>query len=745
MRLDRFGATRGRLTLRLLGSCIACAALAVGAATVLAATPSTDYTVESAVAPDPQVQSRVPERLSDARDLDGDGVNDIFASSYLLDVNGIKDTGGVYLFSGATRKLIYRLNPPDQQEGAHFGFYISVVGDVNGDGLDDLAVGAESLDVAGNENQGRLYVFDGPSGRLLYHIDNPHPQANARFGSRIGAAGDVTGDGRADIITGATSNDVPVGCGNAPAGEVPSGCHKDQGQAFVFDGTNGRFVRELNIPPADVPATCAASAGHVSPDVSCGNLGGSPQSVGDMNGDGVTEHMVAAYTLRTTPDRHGRIYVFDGRTGDTLTRIDQPVADRTAFFGLQDTDRFTPGDLNADGVAEVIGHGFQQDGPNGQRSAGRTWVFDGRASLREGRGVVLYELRDPNPAEGKAFGWAQSKTDYNKDGRTDLYLSNLSGHNAGDTAPAATYVFDGRDGTLLKRLALPASLSQEGQPSNTGTGLGWSSRAPGDLNGDGEPDYVAAAPFQDVNGILDVGVTFFFLSNVPAAVPAPQPPTPQPPAPQAPAPQAPAAAGKFPAKLALARARIIRSQRLLDVLAPITARASGRVNVELHAAGRKFRFTAPVNSADGRIRFSKRIPKAQADLGTGIITISYPGDADTRPQTVRLRAASQPAKLTVSRPTIVAGRVRASGKVTDEARGVVRVQLQYDYLGTTKTIRLRAQINDGRWALNKKLSETVRTGIAGRVGTVHSYTLFTGYYQRRIRGEMRSFQVLGPR
>lgn len=722
---------------------MACAPLALGAADGVAATPSTPYDVAGIVAPDPQLRSRVPERLSDARDLDGDGVSDIFASSYLLDVLGVEDTGGAYLFSGATRKLIYRLNPPQPQEGAHFGFYISVIGDVNADGLDDVAVGAESQDVGGNADQGRLYVFDGPSGRLLYHIDNPHPQADARFGSRIGAAGDVTGDGLADIITGATSNDLPAGCGNVSP--VPIGCQENVGQAFVFDGSDGSLVRELNIPPADVPDECAPSVGHTTPLVPCGNLGGSPQGLGDMNGDGISEHMVAAYTLRPTPDQHGRIYVFSGASGAVLTRIDQPAPDPTAFFGLQDTDRFTPGDLNADGVPEVIGTGFQQDSEGGLRSAGRAWVFDGRASLQQGRGVVLYELEDPNPVEGKAFGWAHSKTDYNKDGRTDLYLSNLSGHNPGDTAPPATYVFDGRDGTLLRRLTLPPSLSQTTQGSNTGTGLGWSSRAPGDLNRDGEPDYVAAAPFQDVNGIQDVGETFFFLSNVPPTAPAAPPPAPQPPAPQPSAPQ-PSAAGKFPAKLAIARARIVRSERVLDVLAPITARASGRVRVQLHAANRKFRFTAQVNSADGRIRFRRRIPKAQAELGTGIITITYAGDADTRPQTVRLRAASQPAKLAVRRPTIAAGRLRASGSVTDLARGVVRLQLQYDYRGATRTIRFRARIqDDGEWTLNEQLSPTVLMGIAGRQGSLHSYTLFTGYFERRVRGEMRSFQVLGER
>ncbi len=95
-----------------------------------------------------------------------------------------------------------------------------MVGDVIGDGLDDIAVGAGREAVNGNELQGRLYLYDGPTGDFIRHIDNPHPQANAFFGSRIGSAGDVNGDGLADIITSATHNDLPTpGCGNVAEGQ----------------------------------------------------------------------------------------------------------------------------------------------------------------------------------------------------------------------------------------------------------------------------------------------------------------------------------------------------------------------------------------------------------------------------------------------------------------------------------------------------------------------------------------------
>jgi hypothetical protein len=127
------------------------------------------------------------------------------------------------------------------------------------------------------------------------------------------------------------------------------------------------------------------------------------------------------------------------------------------------------------------------------------------------------------------------------------------------------------------------------------------------------------------------------------------------------------------------------------------------------------------------------------------LTITYPGDEDTRPQEVRLRAASQKANLELERPRIEDGRLKADGTVSDRARGIVRLQLQYVVDGQTETVRLRGRIEGGRWKIDEALSDEVREGIARRTGTVHSYTLFTGYYPRRIRGEMRSYQVLGPR
>lgn len=198
-----------------------------------------------------------------------------------------------------------------------------------------------------------------------------------------------------------------------------------------------------------------------------------------------------------------------------------------------------------------------------------------------------------------------------------------------------------------------------------------------------------------------------------------------------------------PAKLAVARATIDGAQRVIDILAPISRRASGNVSLELYAAGQHFRWTAPINSVDGRIRTRETIPAAQARMGTGILTITYAGNVRTRPQVVRLRAANVHANLDASRPTYTGGVLSAHGSISASASGVVRVQVQYYSGGKTTTLQLYARIANGAWSLSSKLTAAEQTEIAARQGTLHSYILFTGYLPRQMRGEMISYQVLG--
>ena len=196
-----------------------------------------------------------------------------------------------------------------------------------------------------------------------------------------------------------------------------------------------------------------------------------------------------------------------------------------------------------------------------------------------------------------------------------------------------------------------------------------------------------------------------------------------------------------PSKLSIARASTAGG--VIDVLAPITSRASGRPTIDYHAAGTHTRFTVAIDSAAGRVRFRRSVTSAQARLGTGILTIEYGGDGDTRAQTVRLRAATGKARLDLARPQIVNGRIQAAGTISSRARGSVRLQLSYQHGCQNRVLELRGTIADGRWRIDEPLSPQTLAEMVSRVGAVHSYTLFTGYLPARMRGEMRAFQVLG--
>ncbi|HVE47694.1 MAG TPA: VCBS repeat-containing protein [Acidimicrobiales bacterium] len=470
-------------------------------------------------APDPQATGRWAERLVAAGDLNDDGVNDFFVGALSQTIGANNNQGRAYAVNGRTFTVLYNIDSPEPQAGAQFAFYVSSPGDVNGDGKSDVVIGTDAQDVGANVDQGKAWAFSGANGALLYALDNPAPQGSARFGSRIGRAGDINNDNVPDVIVGASGNDSPAGCGvGAPAGTAPAGCRINQGQAFIFNGANGALLRTLDIPAADHnPAgTCATN---------CGSLGLAVQGPGDTDGDGVTDQLVdasnystgtgctgTATNVATCTEGVGRMYVFSGRTGEVLLRIDDPEPQEGATFGFQDVAPLSPGDVNGDGFADLYANGFAQNGPSGPQE-GRGWVFNGKT------GALLYTLNDPTPSPGGQFGWSMARTDYNRDGNPDLYVGSSPHHTSGVGISQAggTYVFNGLNGALLKTLELPAADAQHGAPGgNLGSNLGWGLAAPGDLNGDGQPDYLAGAPFHDVGANTDQGELFIFLSKGPS-------------------------------------------------------------------------------------------------------------------------------------------------------------------------------------------------------------------------------------
>jgi Ca2+-binding RTX toxin-like protein len=530
----RRNAIRARSVLALLTLfAMTLASAALTAPVALGATTETPYDAHRVGAPDPQALGRYGDRLETAGDINGDGVRDLWVAAYRHDIGSFENAGRVWALSGADRSVIYRIDSPEPQSSragfAGFGWSITNLGDVNGDGRDDLAAGSVAHSVhtgsgapcgapepnGCNENQGKAWVFNGATGALLHALHNPAPQAQGAFGW-TGTAGDVTGDGVSEVLVGAFQNDSTPGCGNQSV--LPAGCRRNQGQAFVFNGATGALVRTLEIPAADRYLYASGVC-----DRDCGELGIVAQGPGDVDGDGVPDQQVTAWAHSVytgvgapcgTPEpngcneRQGRIYVYSGRTGGVIRTIDDPVPQEGAQFGLQIVEKNAPGDVNGDGFADLYGNGFVQDGPPPERrmAEGQAWVFDGRT------GAVLYRLTDPTPEDSGQFGYSMVRTDYDRDGRPDLYVGSSPHHHAGTPQTGGTYIFKGQDGSLLKILDLPATEAQHGTTGNLGPQLGRSVAAPGDLNGDGEPDYVAAAPTLDVGANQDEGALFVFQS-----------------------------------------------------------------------------------------------------------------------------------------------------------------------------------------------------------------------------------------
>jgi hypothetical protein len=331
-------------------------------------------------------------------DVNGDGKGDIAVGAPNESLGGSIAQGRAYVFSGATRALLFTLDTPNPQAPAYFGNTVAV-GDVNGDGKADIAVGAFGESVASNAGQGRVYVFSGATGALLFTLDTPNPQAAAAFGCWV-AVGDVNGDGKADIVVGAQWESVG---GNAK-----------QGREYVFSGADGSLLFTLDTPNPQAGA----------------QFGWVP-AVGDVNGDGKGDIVVGA-NLATVGGNaeQGRVYVFSGADGSLLFTLDTPNPQANANFG----GFVAVGDVNGDGKADIV-VGANLDTMGGNAGQGRAYVFSGAT------GALLFTLDTPNPQALGNFGFSAAVGDVNGDGKGDIAVGAPGEDLAGNYSQGRVYVF----------------------------------------------------------------------------------------------------------------------------------------------------------------------------------------------------------------------------------------------------------------------------------------------------------------
>src|SRR4030095_13375966 len=154
-----------------------------------------------------QVDGAFGMSVATAGDVNGDGFSDVIVGAHWYD-NGQNAEGRafVYLGSGGGTGSLASLNMATQQDGAAGGSAVAPAGDINGDGYSDYVVGAPFFD-NGQTDEGAGFVYLGEPDDSSPAIPLEFNQADAHVGSSIAGAGDVNGDGYADVIVGAPEYD----------------------------------------------------------------------------------------------------------------------------------------------------------------------------------------------------------------------------------------------------------------------------------------------------------------------------------------------------------------------------------------------------------------------------------------------------------------------------------------------------------------------------------------------------------
>ena len=359
--------------------------------------------------------------VATAGDVNGDGFDDIIIGAPGYE-NGGSNAGAVFVYygskpAGLSAKPAAGAGPslqPDwqivfNQAGANFGTSVTTAGDVNGDGYDDVIVGAPDYS-NGQTGEGAAFVYYGSvagvstTASWIAELNQP----NAVFGTSVATAGDVNGDGYADVIIGAPGYEK---------GEV------NEGAAFVYHGRKAGLETAANW--------------MVESDQVNASLGWSVASAGDVNGDGFDDVIVGAPWYSNGQTNEGAAFVYHGRKAGLETAAnwrfesDQAIS----YFGWSVS---TAGDVDADGFDEVIVGADRYD--NGQENEGAAFVYHGSAS---GLKTTSGWMGESNQEYGYFGGSVATAGDVNKDGHSDVLIGAPSYDSGENYESGAVFLYRG--------------------------------------------------------------------------------------------------------------------------------------------------------------------------------------------------------------------------------------------------------------------------------------------------------------
>lgn len=335
------------------------------------ATGATLFTFTSTVSSD-----QFAGTVASVGDVDADGHPDFVVGSVYT--TAADTTGRAQVFSGLDGSLIKTITG-DVDPNFFGAAPVAGVGDLDGDAHDDVLV-AEPLSSAGAANGGRVRVYSSATWAVLYERTGA---AVERMGTSVAAAGDVNADGVPDFVVGGSPN---------------SNAHV-LGHAWVFSGADGSLLHTF--------------VGHDEFD----SFGNAVSGVGDVDGDGHDDVIVAAQLDGTVAPQAGKATVYSGATGGVLHTVFGALA--VQQFGV---DVAAAGDRDGDGFDD-----FMVSTDRDATIAAGT----GSATIYSGLdGHVLYKLT--SHASNDGFGVAIAALgDVDGDGGGDY----LVGANSTDAVP----------------------------------------------------------------------------------------------------------------------------------------------------------------------------------------------------------------------------------------------------------------------------------------------------------------------